>query len=422
MRDTKRQWRMSATALSAFKACPTRFRLGYVEGLRKIEDTEAQRMGTNWHACLEVARAAVDSPCPVCFAKSLKVLARPDCSVCGGTGAVSESEPIDRGIALLNDAYCTVPDWADPTAWAVERVILAYSLSGYLWHWEADDEGAETIATEQGFKLPLRNPATGRALPNVMKVGKIDRLVRCGGAVRVNEYKSTSKSIDADSTYWKRLDMDTQIGLYVLAANEMWHCGDLEIFGLGTPDPSTRPSGVLYDVWHRPATRPKKLTQGDTKAFMASGEYFGATLETADGDGATWVDVGGERAEIIWGAEKKPTKKDPNPERPFAIRETPEMFGARLLADITENPDKHFARREVARTTDDLDKVAYDLYNIYQSIRTMDRSGHWYADESQCEATFKCAYCPICYNRLDVCDGQTPVDGFTRIFLQEATQ
>jgi hypothetical protein len=72
----------------------------------------------------------------------------------------------------------------------------------------------------------------------------------------------------------------------------------------------------------------------------------------------------------------------------------------------------------VVRTTDDLDRVEHDLYNIYQSIRLMDKSGHWYCDESQCEATFRCAYCPICYNSLDVFDGETPVDGFKRIFKE----
>ena len=41
---SKREWKMSATCMGCLKACPTRFQLAYVEGLRLAEDTEFQRL------------------------------------------------------------------------------------------------------------------------------------------------------------------------------------------------------------------------------------------------------------------------------------------------------------------------------------------------------------------------------------------
>ena len=163
-------------------------------------------------------------------------------------------------------------------------------------------------------------------------------------------------------------------------------------------------SGVLYDVWHKPGIRPKKLTQADSKKFVKSGEYFNQTFTIEQKEGL-WVD--GILAEI------EPGKKA---DGSFAIRETPEMFGARLLHDIYTDPGKYFARKEIARTDDDLQRFQFELFHIYQSMRLMNRHGHWWMDESQCEATFRCPYTPICYHGLDVCDGQTTPPGFRRIF------
>jgi hypothetical protein len=51
----------------------------------------------------------------------------------------------------------------------------------------------------------------------------------------------------------------------------------------------------------------------------------------------------------------------------------------------------------------------------------MERTGFWFENEQQCEATFKCAFCPICYNNVDVFHGQTP-PGFKRLRAEEVEQ
>lgn len=351
-------WKVSASAIGAFKACPMRFRLSYVERLRPAEDTEALRVGTNWHACLEVALAP---------------------AACDDART-----PLERVVDFLNERYGTVPTGIDATAWAVEREVLANSVAGWLWYWQND--GMKTLDREIEFDLPIRNPANGRALPNARYIGKIDRIVEHEGQRKVGEYKSTSRPIDPESSYWDRLNLDTQVSVYTLAARQ----GIIQA------------TGVLYDVWHRPTIRPKKLTQADTKKFIESGDYCGQKFQVIDRTG-DWT-VNGEYAEIEPGA--KPGV--------FAIRETPQMFGARLLADIVERPEFYFARRDIARTDRDLEDFSWELLHLYQTMRQLERSGHWYRNESQCEATFRCPYMSICTHRQDVCDGVTTPEGFVR--------
>ena len=393
-----RKYRVSASSIAAFKACPRRYYYAYHEGIRPIEDTDALRIGTNWHECLEILTMDSGSVCPTCGPKAEP---DPDCVLCQGTDVL----PDDMILAVarhLNERYSNRPVHIEPIDWEVERVIILYSLAGWRWHY-GDDE-VETVEREIGFRLPLRNPVSGRALPHVVRLGKIDRVIRRNAQHMIGEYKSTSKSLDSDSSFWDHLNLTTQISMYALAVREMdlgYEVGD-----------------TLYDVWHKPGIRPKKLTQADTKKFLETCEYCDQPFEThvqelASGGWA--VEVASRPATVIMGATPKPTKKNPEPKTPFAIQETPEMYGARLLIDIQERPDYYFARRPIARTDADLRKFQTELFHIYRTIRHMAKDDAWYMNESQCEATFKCPYACLCYHNVDVSNGQTP-DGFKRIF------
>lgn len=412
----KKDWKISASFLRAFKACPTRCRLAYIEGLRTIEDTENQRVGTNWHKLLEIATAPAESPC-VCFARrpGLETLADENCPLCHGVGLIPDLPPLDRAVIWLNHCYSIVPPNKDATDWAVERAILANSLAGWLWYYHDDQAHIKTIGRERPFDLPLRNPATGRALPRVRRVGKIDRLISYDGTPMLMEYKSTSKAVDSGSSYWEHLTLDTQISTYIDAVQELQLTGQLDSL-LGKGHEHVLIAGTLYDVWHKPGIRPKKLTQGDSKKFMTDGLYCDREFR------AVWDDLGmtglGDKP-LIDGVpvDFEPGKK----EGTFAIRETPDMFGARLLQDITARPEFYFARHLIARTADQIKKHAQETLHIYQTVRSMNRTGCWWSDESQCEATFKCAYCSICYHDQDVFDGETTPPGFRRIFNLEKT-
>lgn len=362
---TRKPLKLSASAITAFKACPMRFRLAYIEGLRPVEETDALRMGTSWAKLQEVADLPVDSPCPCAFA-TLSQAANPECSICGGSGSVRDNDPFTRAINWLNDRYQRVPNGIEPEQWAVERAVLAYSFSGWLW--QHSDSPVSTVTSEHSFELPIFRPGSSAPLPLVRLVGRIDKIVEFRGHNAVYEAKSTSKAIDSGSTYWDRANINTQLDTYMYAARQIF--------------PDVR--NVLWDVWRKPAIRPKKLSIAESKKYL--GEHPDFAGEIIEGKGG-------------------PT-----------IRETAEMFGERLLTDIQERPDFYFARKLVARTDADLDRFQRELYGIYKTIRLMEKHGLWWCDETQCEATFKCPYTSICYHHQDVCDGKTTPDGFRRIY------
>lgn len=370
--------KLSASSIFSFKSCPTRFRFAYRLGLRKIDRDEKLRMGTNWHLLQETYRKAMDDNDP--------------------------ERALDIALEHLNKAYETVPDTQDPFKWETERVVLAYSFMGYVWKYGGDQ--FETLHTEIKFDLPLIQPRTGMPLPEdeVVLVGKIDRIVRVNGRLMVVEYKSTSQDIDSGSDFWLKLKLDTQLSTYSYAGRRM----GMEV------------EGTYYDVWKKPGIKPKLLTQGETKKFIKEGEYCGVKFTVKHGRSTKLCDppIVSDQVLVdgVLTTEIKPGAK----EGVFQIRETPEMFGARLLNDIYANPDKFFARKEIARTDKELVAFESELYALYQNMKSMDRTGHYWKNETQCEATFKCDYCPICYyGRGDaVVAGETP-DGFRR--LQDAT-
>lgn len=359
----------SATSISDYKRCPWLHYLRHVLRIRPIEEPESARQGTNWHKCLEI-------------------LTDPE----GGRDAM---------IVHLNEAYANCPPSIELTDWEIERIILLYSALG--WQWYYNDDQVETIAREIHFKRQINNLYSRR--------GKIDRIIRRNGQLLLGEYKSTSKPIDSGSIYWDHLKLDSQLTLYLIEARHAQLAGKLEEYGISATDPLI--SGMLYDVWRRPTIRPKKLTQAETKKFLIDGQYFGEGFKghTEEMGGAIGVSVNKVTAEITLGAEPKPTKKNPNPIRAFAIRETPEMFGARLLADIREQPEKYFARREIARTDQELERADAEFSNIARLTHFMTQRDLWFHNEHQCIVKWRCAFTPICLYNVDVSDGNVP-DGF----------
>lgn len=397
---------LSASSIASFKACPQRYRLAYVEGLRPERDTDSLRVGTNWHAMHEeYANAFQDS-----------VQDPPH----------QEEEAHDSAmnavVRLLNNRYAEVPSWLTADQWALERQILLTSFVGYQWYFQNDP--IDFLASEIPFNLPLVNPEVGLPMPveEVQRVGKIDHVILYRGGIMALERKSTSKSLAPDSDFWQRWTRDDQISMYAMAFRDMRDSGQMDWlltevpprmpeFRMDVSDEARtlRYGNTLLDVWRKPTIKPTTLTQKETAEFIASKQYMGQefAIEVAVTDTEHFVTVDGERVVVEQG------------KKGFAIKETIEMYGARLLQDIYADPTKYFVRREIARTDAEIADFQKSLWNVYQAQTAFGRSGLWYGNYSQCRATFTCPYVSVCFGSgADaVCDGRTVPTGFKRIFV-----
>ncbi|KKM22248.1 hypothetical protein LCGC14_1627210, partial [marine sediment metagenome] len=99
----------------------------------------------------------------------------------------------------------------------------------------------------------------------------------------------------------------------------------------------------------------------------------------------------------------------------FTVRETAEMYGARLLADIGERPEFYFRCIPLTKTDQEMEAFKWELLNIYRTMQNMIKTGHWYGNENHCEAKYKCAYIYPCYNRIEVSEDNVP-EGMKCIF------
>ncbi len=390
--------KLSATSIGCFKSCPKRYFYRYILGLAPVEDTDALRVGTNYHRVQEIYDAEPGGVCecivddgatfqgvPMPYVKSFDL-----CILCEGTG-INPQDPMDAVVCHLNERYAVPPLSKSSEEWETEKITILYTLIGYRWWYEQQDADYKVESLEQNFDIPLLSPITGAKLHARLR-GKIDRVFACGENRFVHDYKSTSKAIDPDSSFWSHLTLDTQTRLYTYAAKQL---------GLGM-------CGVLYDAWHKPGIKPKKLSQGDSKKFMETGEYCGEEFtvvawDTSDAGGTRRVQVNGKQAEI------EPGKK----EGTFAIRETPQMFGARLLEDITARPEFYFARKEVVHHSTSIEAFEWELCNVYHNIRSMTRHNRWTHHEHECEATFKCPFMDFCYNNIEIGPDEVP-DNFVK--------
>lgn len=390
--------RLSASARSDFLACPMRVLFKYFYGLQPTEEKDSLRIGTIWHRCHEIMNMPAECKCPDCLRHEEL---RPDCYLCEGTGFLPKNQ-MQAVIRFLNHVYAEVPPYKTPDEWAVEQIKILYSISGYYWHYGREDQ-FETVGTEIYFSLSIIDPKTGKAVPVAKRPGKVDRLVRHkeSGLLYVFERKSTVTNLDSGQ-YWDRVNMDGQVSMYLSALRQAQKLGKLEKYGVAKDDSPIQ--GIYYDVWHKPGIEPKMLSQKDSKAFVETGEYFGEKFnivgEVKLGQVFT---INGINGAITLGKK----------EGTFKIFETPEMYGARLLNDISERPDFYFAQREIARTDEQLARFDQQLANMSKVIRYVWENDLWYINERSCETPYYCDFRSICYNNQNVGPDDVP-EGFKK--------
>lgn len=208
---------LSATALKAFRQCPRKFQLAYVEGLRPATATDALRIGSNWGELHGIYN---------------------NISYTLGPGS-------DRGITPilnhLNVRYQDIPKNTSPEDWEVEKLALFTCLMGYYEHWKDDPIAIQK--TEAPFEFKIGSHTV---------LGKLDHIGTWQGRKCIIERKSTSRSLEPASEFWNVWKRDLQISLYY-----------------ATVEPGT---AILLDVWRKPTIKMTKKETPQTYAERLAGD------------------------------------------------------------------------------------------------------------------------------------------------------
>lgn len=332
---------------TSFKRCRRRHWYEYEQRLRPEEEGKALRIGTAVHAGLDVLKK-------------------------GGSVEIAQEK--------ASEWYAYLPEGADEWAWQIEETTVLCLISGWDWYWgEGLSGGLKIVSSEEVFQLPLRNPDTGAPTPNFDVSGKTDGIVQVGpGRKMVLEHKTCSEDVGPESDYWPRLQMDSQVSLYVAAGREK--------------DPEVE--GVLYDLIRKPTIKPEAVPLVDENGFKIVRDAAGNRVMTKDG--------------------KKPRETGSTADgyvlqtRPM----TPAEWGEKLTADIASRPTFYYARREIARLDADIKEAMEELWDIQKMIRDAQIRDRWYKTVTR----DTCPYCPyfhLCSSKTDVTTAVPP--GFVRV-------
>lgn len=328
--------KLTNSRMRSFYNCQKRHYYEYEVGLRKTDSGEALRKGSAFHLGLEIY---------------------------GKTEGDSEARLL-AGIIAITENYSIIPAWADPYLWECEMEYVIALYVAHVHRWQHDE--IEIVETEKAFEVPLYNPMRwnekANASRNFVLAGKIDKIIKLpDGRLAILDYKTASDDLSPVSDYWKRLRIDSQISLYLLAAREMGY--NVET--------------IIYDVTRKPMQQPLRKTENIH--YKANGEpYAGTRLED----------------------------------------ETPEEYGKRIYKVLTEKTDDrdpseyYFARREIPRLEGDLESFKWDVWNAAKQIRENYIQGRHVRNSQACVTVFgKCPYFDICVNDEDVTDFAP--EGFT---------
>ena len=179
------------TSLSTARRCPREFYLRYMMQLeRDGADREVLQVGQTWHKAFDFQHAG-------------------------------------------RDPYTAIALHAPSLLW-VEKLRRLYAA--YHWYWSR--QKIVQLEAEKKFEVQT-NMGVFR--------GAIDGTVQLeDGRIGLIERKTTSMDLAAESDYWGKLRMDTQVGIYALALAQ-----------------DRLPDFILYDVVRKPTISPKAITKKD---------------------------------------------------------------------------------------------------------------------------------------------------------------
>lgn len=315
---------LTNSRLIALRRCQRLHRFKYGLGYRPIAGARALRFGSLAHDAMEAWSRA-----PRGDAQLAAALAAIETAA---VRAQRENDPLDP----------------------FDVIRARVMLTGYHERWV--DADLEWLAVEAPFRMPLRNPETGRTSPLWEVAGKMDGVARerSTGFVYVVERKTSSEDIGPGSTYWAKLTLDGQVSIYLDAARELGYDA----------------RGVLYDVLGKPKLDPYKATPVEERKYT-----------------------------------EKPSKLKDGTIRPAGslyanqreLDETPKEFELRLADHVAEDPNRYFRRGEIVRLADEVEEARYDIWQLAQQLRESERTGRYPRNPSSCESYRQmCAFFPVC--------------------------
>lgn len=244
---------------------------------------------------------------------------------------------------------------------------LAVLIAGYFWLY-GDDAAHNVIECETAFAVPIVNPETRRKCKWADYRGKRDLVYRrADGRITLREYKTVGTSIAPDSDYWMRLRADYQISFYVNAARDA---------GIAIDE-------IEYDVVRKPEIVPKQIPLTDADGVKIVLDADGVRVRTKDGK--KWRESGDAAAGYVMQTRT----------------ETPEEFADRLMADIQERPEFYYARREIARTDDELLEARRAMWSQQEVIKQT-ANNDWYFRSVGPFSCDRCEYREPCLSGIPV--------------------
>jgi len=363
--------KLSASALSAYAACPTRYRLGYEEYIRRGEDKEALRQGTAWHLAIET------------FTQTMR-----DEIASGTDPQEAENEAMHVVYTVITEHYRGVVEdsytfTAEDAELEMTRLFAMFGCYVAYYGTYGEDD-LLLLAEELPFEDTIGETAAGT--PVVVR-GKVDGVAvyqHRGTDVLVNvERKTTTRDIQPTSDYWAGISRNVQVGIYAEAMRGRSLDLPAEtVFGVPVPD--RKRHMTLYDVVRIPKTKPKMLTQAATAVFLEEGTYYDEPFETHR-DGKP-IPVEQLPFEVKHGAGDR-----------FAIMETPAMYGARLVYEVMQDPEAYFQRLPISWSNKDLARLRGNLMAYAAAIENHRETGAWPENWASCHSPFSCDYNAICH-------------------------
>lgn len=236
-------------------------------------------------------------------------------------------------------------------------------MIGYDARWARS--GWSPMVVQPAFHLPIVNPATGYRSRTFSLAGRCDGVVVWRRQRFLLESKTVGESLEPiEATFWARMAVDTQSGLYALARRQQ-----------GDPV-----AGVLYDVLRRPQVRPRLIPKGTPG--RADGENAGTRLELQGRKTYFGWPIDERESEAVFGGD---------------ARETPELYSLRLAADTLRRPARYFQRKVVKPTKTQSARHAHELWQTAVEIRLAQRAGRHYGNSTACMAYHRaCPYLSLC--------------------------